>query len=376
MFELFSSVLSATGAGILTSLCVAIGLVVSKKYHGHFSMDNTDGIQKFHTQPTPRIGGIAVFVGCLVSAIFLKNPDLALTMILCGLPAFGCGLLEDLTKKVSPRIRLIATMVSGVLFVVGAGSGVQFVETQWIDNLIKVNDAILVLGCVFLIFGMAGVANAINIIDGFHGLASGSMMIMLLCFAALAYYSGDVELAQVSVIFAGSIFGFLLINFPFGKIFLGDAGAYFGGFLVAAIAIAVTARNPEISPFTCLLVVFYPVYETLFSIVRKRRREGHCPSQPDGVHMHMLVARSVGKPLARSIGKTKMSNAMTGAVMWSASLIVGLFAVAVRDSSVMAVIGCIMFCLWYGILYRKISLQKQRYERKGKIVRSMNGVSS
>ena len=104
------------------SLCTCILLVLTKSWHGSFSIDSTDGIQKFHTQPTPRIGGIAIAVGVLVGFAASSHDPAAAekrailsAILLAGMPAFIFGLLEDLTKRVSVRARLLATMASGML---------------------------------------------------------------------------------------------------------------------------------------------------------------------------------------------------------------------------------------------------------------------
>ena len=114
MLELFRyDALMAAAA----SLCTCILLVLTKSWHGSFSIDSTDGIQKFHTQPTPRIGGIAIAVGVLVGFAASSHDPAAAekrailsAILLAGMPAFIFGLLEDLTKRVSVRARLLAMM--------------------------------------------------------------------------------------------------------------------------------------------------------------------------------------------------------------------------------------------------------------------------
>ncbi len=113
--------LDAFAAG-LTSLLVSVFLVLTSKWHGLYSMDSTQGVQKFHNQPTPRIGGIAITLAVLVGlAISSQEPIAAakrailMGIILAGVPAFVFGLLEDLTKKVSVRARLVATVISGFI---------------------------------------------------------------------------------------------------------------------------------------------------------------------------------------------------------------------------------------------------------------------
>ena len=341
---------------------MSVLIVVTRQFHGRFSMDTMVGVQKFHEAPTPRIGGVAIYFAAWVAVWWLPaaSRNLALMILCAGVPAFGAGFIEDISKNVSPKIRLMATLVSGAIVSIGFGYGSVLAHAQWVNNIVETNFLIVGVVSIFIAFGVAGVANAINIVDGFHGLASGSLIIMETAFCIISFNAGDIVLARLILLFIFVTAGFFVVNYPSGRIFLGDAGAYFCGFALATIAVLVTARNESVSPFVCLLVVFYPVYETLFSMVRKTKREGHSPSQPDSVHMHMLVKRSIGRRLANAIGKPKLSNALTGTVMWLAPLSCSLFAVLTWQSGLMAVCECLLFGIWYDLIYQKVSLQKKK----------------
>ena len=143
---------------------------------------------------------------------------------------------------------------------------------------------------------MGGVANAINIIDGFNGLAAGSLIIMFASFAWVAHQVGDDLVFGLAILYGALVLGFFLVNFPLGKIFLGDGGAYFAGFLLAALGVLLPMRNPETSAWTAILICAYPVIETLASMRRKQRRDGHSVGQPDRVHFHMLAHRRYARP--------------------------------------------------------------------------------
>ena len=113
--------LDAFAAGAV-SLAVCILLVITKRWHGKLTMDSTEGVQKFHTAPTPRIGGVAIVAGVIAGYALLSNDvaaaakrEILLNIMLAGVPAFVFGLAEDVTKKVSVRVRLLATIGSGIL---------------------------------------------------------------------------------------------------------------------------------------------------------------------------------------------------------------------------------------------------------------------
>lgn len=202
------------------SLCVAIGLVITKRWHGHFSLDRSVGIQKFHTQPTPRVGGIAIVYGVL-AAFWVAEPErkaILGPLLFAGLPAFFFGLAEDLTKQVSVLARLLGTMLSGVMGWFITGYAISSVEVPGLDFLLKYQG----FSVMFTAFAIGGIANAINIIDGFNGLASGFVIIALLGLACIALTVNDPGLALACVAVAASVGGFFVVNWPLGKLFLGD----------------------------------------------------------------------------------------------------------------------------------------------------------
>jgi UDP-N-acetylmuramyl pentapeptide phosphotransferase/UDP-N-acetylglucosamine-1-phosphate transferase len=134
--------------------------------------------------------------------------------------------------------------------------------------------------------------NAVNIIDGFNGLASGIILLILFSFGITAYRQENFEMLHIILITGGTTFGFLLLNFPKGKIFLGDGGAYLLGFTVAIIGIFLASKYAAVSPWYILAIFIYPVWEVIFSIVRKKYM-GRSPLQPDAFHLHMLIYRQI-----------------------------------------------------------------------------------
>lgn len=283
------------------------------------TLDTDDGIQKFHNAPTPRIGGIALALGYIAAWAFLEGgtKDLFGMVGLAGLPALAFGLAEDLTKKVSVRVRLIATMASGLIFIVLTGYTIDSVDIRVVDGLL----AIPVLSFAFTAFAVGGVANSINLIDGFHGLASGTLVIILLAFGLVGWRVGDAEFVALALTMAAIVAGFLVVNFPFGKLFLGDAGAYFAGYFVAIMAVMLPFRNPEVSPWVSLLILGYPVTETIVSIVRRMLTHGAHPGEPDSSHLHHIVHRNWAKAVARLLRVPSSENSITSLLMWALPLL-------------------------------------------------------
>jgi UDP-N-acetylmuramyl pentapeptide phosphotransferase/UDP-N-acetylglucosamine-1-phosphate transferase len=210
-----------------------------------------------------------------------------------------------------------------------------------------------VVSVLFTAFAVGGVANAINIIDGFNGLAAGTVLIILASFATIAGALGDVALLQSCVIIAGAVLGFGLLNWPLGKIFLGDGGAYFIGFALAWLAVLMLARHPEVSAWAPLLVCAYPVLEVAFSMLRRHRRGLH-PGHPDRLHLHSLVKRRVARKLLPNTSNL-VRNSATGALMWAAALLPTLVAIRYPSHTPTLALGWVLSALLYSAIYARLT---------------------
>ena len=333
------------------ALLVALLLVRTQHWHGHLSMDSDQGVQKFHTSPTPRVGGIAIAVG-VVAGYQFANPNsqtLLGPLILAGIPAFAFGLLEDVTKRVSVRTRLLATMGCGVLGWAITGYSITDANMPGLDWLL----GFTVISVLFTAFAVGGIANAINIVDGFNGLAAGTVIIILTAFGIMMTTLGDHDLAMVCLILAGAVAGFLLMNWPLGKIFLGDGGAYFVGFALAWLAVLILDRHAEVSAWAPMLVCGFPILEVLFSIVRRRRRH-LSPGDPDRLHLHSLVKRRLARALLPN-ANSLVRNSVTGAIMWIAALVPAAIAVTWPTDTSMLVLGFVVCALLYTAAYARLT---------------------
>lgn len=339
---------------LVASVLTALVIVSTQHLHGRLTHDSHPGVQKLHKTPTPRVGGVAIFFGMLLGGLNLPAQAQSLWWMIClaALPAFGFGLLEDITKRVGVKTRLLATVCAGLIFSLLTGyqitrtdiPGLDFVFSFWLPSLL------------FTAFAIGGIANAINIIDGVNGLASGTSIIILSGFAVVAHQVGDLELLGVCLVAAGALGGFFLLNFPMGRIFLGDAGAYTTGFILAVIAIALPQRNPELSPLLGLLALSYPVTETMVSIHRRMVREGTHPGQADRLHLHSLIYRSKALRLAHMLGVPQMRNGLTGLIMMSMSLLSVAMMVVLKENTLGLVAGILVLTFVYILIYRKVAL--------------------
>ena len=170
-----------------------------------------------------------------------------------------------------------------------SGYSITSVDLKLIDEILNINQISILL----TILSIAAFSNAINIIDGLNGLALGSVLFMLLTINILSIYSGDQTLIIICSVMIGLILGLFIYNFPYGKIFLGDGGAYFLGFLIAFLVIILSERNEMISPFISLLIIFYPFYETVRSFVIRISKGFRNTMQPDTGHFHSLAYKYI-----------------------------------------------------------------------------------
>jgi UDP-N-acetylmuramyl pentapeptide phosphotransferase/UDP-N-acetylglucosamine-1-phosphate transferase len=340
----------SVGTGFVASLTFCILLVLTKSWHGALSMDANEGIQKFHSTPTPRIGGLAIVAALWVA--WLNAPaelkSLIGMFLLAGLPAFIFGLAEDITKKVSVLQRLVATMASGLLAWWLTDYSLTRVDVWGIDYLLTFT----LVSVIFTSFAVGGVANSINIIDGFNGLASTTSTLAFASFALIAYQVSDSQLAAISLLLAACVWGFFWINWPYGKIFLGDGGSYFVGFSLAWVAVMLIERNPQVSAFAALLICFHPVTEVLVSIYRRKIKELH-PGHPDRMHFHSLIKQRYVRRWFSGVS-TDGRNSITGLLVGLMTLIAGILANFVYQSVWMSFITLLALMMGYVSIYARM----------------------
>lgn len=275
-----------------------------------------------HTQVVPRIGGLCIASGLLAGVLPLLTGEAnvvlhqALLLLMCALPAFGLGLVEDFTKAVSPRRRLFGAAVSGLLAIWLLNAVLVRTSMEFLDWAIT---AWFPLAVFLTVFYVAGLVNAVNLIDGLNGLASMSVALMLAALCYVAFQVNDLLVASVALATLGATLGFFVWNYPRGLIFLGDGGAYLLGFLLAELGLLLVARNPLVSPFAPLLLVAYPVFETVFTMYRRKVLQGRPVSQPDGVHLHTLIYRRQMRWTRRGAKHSSQirRNSMTSPYLWA-----------------------------------------------------------
>ena len=345
---------------LFVSALVTLLLVRYSALHAHRSGDRDfSKPQKFHAVAVPRIGGLGIVLGLLAAASAMpwlrqaESVSVVFVLLGCAVPAFGAGFVQDFTEALTPRGRLIATALSAVLAYYFADASIRHTAIPGLDWLVSFG-----LGSLLLtVFAVAGIANAINIIDGFNGLASMCVVIMLVAIAYVGFQVDDALVGSLALAGIGAVLGFFIWNFPAGLIFLGDGGAYFLGFFVSEVSILLLQRNPgEVSPLFPLLVCIYPVFETVFSIYRRRLLRAQPSSMPDGIHLHSLIYRRVirwamGDGDARAVTRR---NSMTSPYLWILCSSSVIPAMLVWNNTTLLALLLALFVAIYVVLYWRI----------------------
>lgn len=341
---------------VIAALCTYL-VIRFQHLHANFSHDHElGGVQKFHSTPVPRIGGVGIFTALVLTAVPLwaqESPHLGfflLFLVPCAI-VFAVGILEDLTKRVSVMMRLVVTMMAALIGCLLLGATVQTFDVPLIDTVFKIS----LVALLFTVVSVAGVSNAINLIDGFNGLSGFVCVTALVATAIVAYIAGDVLIGTIALSMAGAIGGFLLWNYPHGKIFMGDGGAYLSGFVIAELLVLLNERNPDVSVLFPLLLMIYPIFETLFSIYRRKFVRGRSPGSPDALHLHQVINTRIVRWKVAAKGSVRgRGNAATSPYLWGLNFLAAVPAVVFWDNAIALAAFILLFGVTYVWLYSRL----------------------
>jgi len=357
-----SDLIETFSIALLVSLVVCSLNIITERWHGRYSFDvDINGIQKVHKNMVSRTGGIALLSGVLAVPVFghfelspiaagEETKLIMLKFLLAATPAFLAGIIEDLTKKVSVRTRLSSVFVSAVLAAWLLGAHLPRLDVWMLDGVL----GWLPVSIAVTAFAVVGVTNSINIVDGFHGVAGGTVVVVLAGAGFLAWSGGDVLVTQLALAGMGATIGFLLLNYPTGRLFMGDGGAYFLGFWAAEVAVLTIVRNPEINAWQILAIYAYPVIEVLFSMYRRKMLRSSLVGAPDRLHLHSLFYRRVACHRISAARYPWMRNAGVACFVTAWLVTATLTAILIGDSNAAAVVLVLVQILAYVAMYMRL----------------------
>jgi UDP-GlcNAc:undecaprenyl-phosphate GlcNAc-1-phosphate transferase len=298
-------------------------------------------IRKIHSKPIPRIGGVAIFVsmiGLVIPVLFLPDAvgntlrllRLKIAVVLCaaGL-VFFLGLLDDI-RGLRVRTKLVFQVVAAMV-VCAANIRIESIAvTNWLR---------LELGWfswpVTLIW-IVGITNAVNLSDGLDGLAAGISAITCGVLAILAVHSGDIVMAVVMLALLGSLTGFLFFNFDPARVFMGDSGSLFLGFIIASASVLCATKTETIVGLALpILALGIPIFDTLFAMLR-RFLERRSLFAPDRSHFHHRLL---------ALGFKQRHAVITAYVVTLLVTGLGMLMLFTRNTQTVIVFICILLLL-------------------------------
>lgn len=309
--------------------------------------------RRVHKKPIPRMGGMAIFAGFLVSAlIFVPMTHKLLGVLVGTLMIVGMGLIDDVKPLKAKTKLLIQVLAAGIAVYSG-------IRIEWISNPFDTVDGMFYIGWVGIplaIFWIVGITNTVNLIDGLDGLAAGVSAISAITMAFVAYGSisgnsdGAYILSQTNstlllLALAGGAVGFLPYNFNPAKIFMGDTGSLFLGYTLSIIAIDAAIKSAATLAIAIpVLALGIPIFDTTFAIIR-RANAGKPIMEADKGHLHH---RLLGKGL---------SQKKTVLILYAISGILGLSAVLISQFNFnhgLIVLALDILFIYYGVIRLKM----------------------
>ena len=243
--------------------------------------------QKIHKGEVSRLGGIVMYFGVaalILTSSYQEIKFIVLCLLFCFLPLGVITLVEDFHKPSPPWVRLIVMVFSSWLIL-----KMTNIQLPIFDNpLLKDILAEPKIQCFFYVFCLVCLMNGINFIDGVNGNFSFLIISMFTSLGFLALVVGDFEFLSLLILCSIPLFAFVLMNYPWGRIFAGDLGAYFYGALVGFLIIFFFGRHEDISAWNALLITFYPIIELIYSAFRKIWN-GKSPMESDTYHLHLKI---------------------------------------------------------------------------------------
>jgi len=269
-----------------SSFFTPIAIYIGRKFRIIDKPLKDDGRSKIHKHPIPRTGGLAVYLSLILIFLLIDNFNKQIVGILIGSSIIFFGMLLDDKRGLSILQKFSIQFVAAFVVI--------FTGTVFVGITNPVGGGMLKfggLGIVFTLIWIVGITNAVNIIDGLDGLASGVVVISSFTISLVAMFKGDLSLSLLLLGISGTLVAFLIYNFHPARIFLGDSGSELLGFLLAVISVAGAYKTVTLlSVAVPLFTLGIPITEVFTSILR-RLKTGGSPFKYDTEHMHYILLK-------------------------------------------------------------------------------------
>lgn len=239
--------------------------------------------RRIHKEPMPLLGGLAIYISIVIcSLVFIPLEREFMAVLIGGTIILISGIIDD-KGDLSPRAKMLFQIIAAIILVMGG------VRIEFISNPFSTGTALIYLKLLSIpatIFWVVGITNTVNLIDGLDGLAAGVAGISSLVLMVVAASFGYIHIVILAMIMAGACFGFLPYNFNPAKIFMGDTGALFLGFMLAVVTIEGVMKSvATIAIIVPIIILGVPIFDTAFAILR-RLRKGSSITAGDRGHLH------------------------------------------------------------------------------------------
>ena len=311
--------------------------------------------RRMHKKPTPRIGGLAIIFGFTVATLCFAQPSRQLYGTLAGAAIIAVmGVIDD-CKNLPAKLKFVIQIIAA-LVVVFAGDIKIDVFTN--PNFLSDNPYWVLpewLSVTLTVIWIVFITNAVNFIDGLDGLAAGVSAIMSISLVFISIRVGEYSIAILGIALMGSCFGFLPFNFNPAKIFMGDTGSTFLGFMLATLSIQGVFKSYAVISFAVpLLILGLPLFDALFAMIRRILR-GQSPMTADRGHLHHRLV---------DMG---FSQKQTVFILYAISGVLGITAVLLAESGVLRallIVICVLILLLIGSMLGKNSYVHQHQDNR------------
>ncbi|MGM0867005.1 MAG: glycosyltransferase family 4 protein [Bacillota bacterium] len=255
-----------------------------KKFAYKVGATDQPNVRKVHQKIMPRLGGLAIYIGFIAGFLILRPDDPYAGAIILGSAVILLTGMADDIFELSPRLKLLGQLTAAFTVVLG-GVQIEFINLPFGGEL-----QFGIFSIPITILWIVGITNAINLIDGLDGLAAGVSTIGLATIGFMAMLKGDVFVMSLALILIVSTLGFLYFNFHPAKIFMGDTGALFLGYMIAVLSMLGFKNVTMISLIVPLIILGVPISDTFFAIIRRIVNKSPL-SAPDKSHLHHCLLR-------------------------------------------------------------------------------------
>lgn len=337
---------------VLVTFITSLLLVpIAKKIAHHVGAIDMPNERKVHTKPMPRLGGLAIFISFLFGYILYGELTTQMLSILIGsFIIFLIGVFDDI-NPIKARYKFLVQTIAALIVVIYGQ--VFFTEITFLGLNLRFN---LLTSYFLSTLFIVAISNAINLIDGLDGLAGGVSSIYFLTISIIAIILGKFNGLDIiiSLIMFGATLGFLVHNFPPAKIFMGDSGSLFLGFMIAVSALMSFKVATLTSLIIPLVILAIPIFDTALAIFR-RLLKGENIGAPDKEHFHHQLL------------KLKFTPAMSVLVIYLINILfssVSIFYAMGHVKEAMIVYLFLMLLLLFMILKTDILYDHKKKEKK------------